>query len=209
MILTSFLTPYNALLLCFFLWMEYCTKCEFSAKFIMQFPAKLWSELGTTIEDNRKGNPMKPHYLFHINCSQLFSVIINSYWNKEGLLSHSINNFPNSIKLPRGFGKPTTKSISILSYFYSKIGIICTKPAGLWCSYFNYCNFWHFATNSDIVFHARPPINSFKISIHLSHCWMNRLPQTMRLSIKPSTLGTHILSLTLSTQATTCVVLVT
>ena len=52
------------------------------------------------------------------------------------------SNFPNV------FGRPTTKSIAILSHIHLGMGILWSVPPGLWYSYFTCWQFGNWATKS-------------------------------------------------------------
>ena len=62
--------------------MEDSYKSEFSAQLHMEFSPKLVCELRAMVLDDRKGQLIQSHYLFHRNLGQLQSIILYSNQNE-------------------------------------------------------------------------------------------------------------------------------
>ena len=108
------------------------------------------------------------------------------------------SNFPNV------FGRPTTKSIVILSHFHSGMGILWSVLLGLWCSYFTCWQFGHLATKSTmsrfILLHQKCFFRSRYILVAPGCIEYLELCASVRIVlIKSSTRGTHTLPLILKT----------
>jgi len=124
---------------------------------------------------------MEPHYLFDLNLSQLFSIIIYSDRNKMGWLSQSTNHYPNRIKLPQSLGKPNHKlhGYPFPLPFQNWHSLKQTRrPLMFILHLLTILTLRHKLRY--VFLHVWPPINSLQISIHPGHTRMNRISQTMR-----------------------------